>query len=96
MRGILFDLPAVVKDAPSFIKSYGLESRIDVRSGNFFESIPGGADAYLLKQILHDWNGEDCLRILKQSIFLALDEAYAVRWDFCVTFEFLPFQEVKG
>jgi hypothetical protein len=65
MRGILFDLPAVVKGASSFIKSYGLESRIDVRGGNFFESIPGGADAYLLKHILHDWNDEDCLRILK-------------------------------
>ena len=34
MRGILFDLPAVVKGAPSFIKSYGLESRIGVRGGN--------------------------------------------------------------
>jgi hypothetical protein len=65
MRGILFDLPAVVKGAPNFIKSYGLESRIDVKSGDFFESIPGGADAYLLKHILHDWSDEDCLRILK-------------------------------
>jgi O-methyltransferase domain len=64
MRGILFDLPAVVKGAPSFIKSYGLESRIEVRSGDFFESIPNGADAYLLKHILHDWSDEDCLRIL--------------------------------
>jgi hypothetical protein len=64
MRGILFDLPAVVEGAPNFIKSYGLESRIDVRSGNFFESIPSGADAYLLKHILHDWSDEDCLRIL--------------------------------
>jgi len=65
MRGILFDLPAVVKGAPSFIKSYGLESRIDVKSGDFFESMPGGADAYLLKHILHDLSDEDCLRILK-------------------------------
>ena len=64
MRGILFDLPVVVKGASSVIKSYGLESRIDVRSGNFFESIPSGADAYLLKHILHDWSDEDCLRIL--------------------------------
>ena len=64
MRGILFDLPVVVKGASRVIKSYGLESRIDVRSGNFFESIPSGADAYLLKHILHDWSDEDCLRIL--------------------------------
>jgi O-methyltransferase domain len=71
MRGILFDLPAVVEGAPSFIKSYGLESRIDVRSGNFFESIPSGADAYLLKHILHDWSDEDCLRILKNIYAVA-------------------------
>ena len=71
MRGILFDLPAVVKGAPSFIKSYGLESRIDVRGGNFFESIPSGADAYLLKHILHDWSDEDCLRILKNIYAVA-------------------------
>ena len=71
MRGILFDLPAVVKGAPSFIKSYGLESRIDVRSGNFFESIPSGADAYLLKHTLHNWSDEDCLRILKNIYAVA-------------------------
>jgi hypothetical protein len=65
MRGILFDLPSVVKGAPNFIKSYGLENRIDVRTGDFFEAIPDGADAYLLKHILHDWSDEDCLRILK-------------------------------
>jgi O-methyltransferase domain len=71
MRGILFDLPAVVEGAPNFIKSYGLESRIDFRSGNFFESIPSGADAYLLKHILHDWSDEDCLRILKKIYAVA-------------------------
>jgi hypothetical protein len=71
MRGILFDLPAIVKGASSFIKSCDLESRIDVRSGNFFESIPSGADAYLLKHILHDWSDEDCLRILKNIYAVA-------------------------
>jgi hypothetical protein len=71
MRGILFDLPTVVKGAPSFIKSYGLESRIDIRSGNFFESIPSGADAYLLKHILHDWSDEDCMRILNNIYAVA-------------------------
>ena len=59
------------RGAPSFIKSYGLESRIDVRSGNFFESIPSGADAYLLKHILHDWSDEDWLCILKNICAVA-------------------------
>jgi hypothetical protein len=65
LRAILFDLPTVVQGAPSFIKSCGLEDRIDVRSGDFFVSIPSGADAYMLKHILHDWSDEDCLRILR-------------------------------
>ena len=72
MRSILFDLPTVVKGAPAFIKSYGLEGRIDIRGGNFFESIPSGADAYMLKHILHDWSDEDCLRILK-NIYAAAE-----------------------
>jgi hypothetical protein len=71
MRGILFDLPAVIEGAPNFIKSYGLENRIDVRTGDFFEAIPDGADAYLLKHILHDWCDEDCLRILKNIYAVA-------------------------
>ena len=66
-----FNFGIWVKGAPSFIKSYGLESRIDVRSGNFFESIPSGADAYLLKHILHDWSDEDCLRILTNVYMVA-------------------------
>ena len=39
--------------------------------GDFFESIPNGADAYLLKHILHDWSDEDCLRILKNIYAVA-------------------------
>jgi O-methyltransferase domain len=71
MRGILFDLPAVVQGAPSLIKRYGLESRIDIKSGNFFAAIPSGADAYLLKHTLHNWSDEDCLCILKNIYAVA-------------------------
>ncbi len=64
MRAILFDLPAVVKRASAFLQSSGVAKRVEIKSGNFFEMIPGGADAYLLKHILRDWSDEDCLRIL--------------------------------
>ena len=43
-----------------------------MKSGNFFESIPNGADAHLLKNTLHDWSDEDCLRILK-NIYAAAE-----------------------
>ena len=65
MRGILFDLPGVIEGSADFLKSRGLHQRIDLQGGNFFESVPEGADAYLLKHILHDWSDENGVRILK-------------------------------
>jgi O-methyltransferase domain/Dimerisation domain len=65
MRGILFDLPAVTESASSFLRSYGVEERVELRGGNLFEGVPEGADAYLLQNILHWRNDEDCVRILK-------------------------------
>lgn len=63
-RGILFDLPHVVRDAPALIQQRGLTDRIRIESGSFFESVPAGADAYLLSHIIHDWGEEQCLNIL--------------------------------
>ena len=47
------------------MQKYGVADRIKVIPGSFFESAPDGADAYLLKNILHNWSDEDCIRILK-------------------------------
>ena len=65
MRGILFDLPEVVESASSFVRSHGLEDRVELKGSNFFEGLPEGADAYLLQNILHWRSDEECLRILK-------------------------------
>ena len=63
-RGILFDLPHVVRDAPPLIQARGLADRVAIEAGNFFESVPSGGDAYLLSHIIHDWSEEQCLAIL--------------------------------
>jgi hypothetical protein len=63
-RGILFDLPHVVADAPAFLSPTGVADRVSIESGSFFESVPAGADAYLLSHIIHDWSEEQCLTIL--------------------------------
>jgi hypothetical protein len=63
-RGILFDLPHVVRDAPTLIQSRGLTARVTVESGSFFETVPAGGNAYLLSHIIHDWTEEQCLTIL--------------------------------
>ncbi len=63
-RGILFDLPHAVADAPALIQARGLVDRIRIEAGNFFESVPAGGDAYLLSHIIHDWKDAECLTIL--------------------------------
>jgi O-methyltransferase domain/Dimerisation domain len=63
-RGVLFDRPHVVIDAPAFLRGEGVETRVRIEPGDFFESVPGGGDAYILSHIVHDWNEEQCLTIL--------------------------------
>jgi hypothetical protein len=65
MRGILYDLPGVATRAKANIEAAGLADRCQVIGGSFFESAPGGADAYLMRHIIHDWNDEQCVRILR-------------------------------
>jgi hypothetical protein len=64
MRGGVFDLPHVVADAEAAAKSDGLGERFDTVSGDFFENVPP-ADLYILKYILHDWDDDSCVRILR-------------------------------
>jgi hypothetical protein len=63
-RGILFDLPHVVRDAPQLIQARGLADRVTIEAGNFFERVPSGSNAYLLSHIIHDWTEDQCLSIL--------------------------------
>jgi hypothetical protein len=63
-RGILYDLPHVVREAPAVIQQRGLANRIRIEGGSFFQSVPVGADAYILSHIIHDWTEEQCLTIL--------------------------------
>jgi SAM-dependent methyltransferase len=63
-RGVLFDCPHVVADAPAVLRANGVESRVCIEHGDFFKSVPGGGDAYILSHIIHDWNEEQCLTIL--------------------------------
>jgi len=64
-RGVLFDMPHVVKDAPALLAAAKVEGRVKIESGNFFESVPAGGDAYVLSHIIHDWSEEQCVTILK-------------------------------
>jgi hypothetical protein len=65
LQGLLFDLPSVMERARSAIAAAGLSERCRVAGGSFFEAIPEGADAYMLRHIIHDWNDAKSLTILR-------------------------------
>ena len=65
MQGILFDLPHVIERAREPVAAAGVESRCQFATGNFFESAPVGADAYLMRHIIHDWDDEKATTILR-------------------------------
>ena len=65
LQGTLYDLPSVIERAGQTIEMAGMSDRIHLASGDFFESVPGGGDAYLLRHIVHDWDDEKAGRILR-------------------------------
>jgi hypothetical protein len=65
MRGILYDLPGVIGRAKANLQAAGLDARCQAIGGSFFESMPTGADAYLMRHIIHDWDDEKALTILR-------------------------------
>jgi hypothetical protein len=64
-RGTLFDRPHVVTDAPALLAAKGVSDRVTIESGDFFKSVPSGADAYIVSHIIHDWNDDRCQVILR-------------------------------
>ena len=64
-RGVLFDQAQVVEGAGPTLEAAGVGARVSREGGDFFKAVPGGGDVYLLKHILHDWNDEECVTILR-------------------------------
>ena len=65
MTGILFDAPEVIAGAKEKIETSDIADRCEMVAGNFFQSVPAGADTIILKWIIHDWNDEQSVSILK-------------------------------
>jgi predicted O-methyltransferase YrrM len=64
LRGVLFDLPHVVERARVAIEQAGLKDRCELVGGSFFERVPPGADAYVMRHIIHDWDDSRSVTIL--------------------------------
>ncbi|MGB8701987.1 MAG: methyltransferase [Thermosynechococcaceae cyanobacterium] len=65
LKGILFDQETVVAGATPILAAGGVSDRCQVVAGNFFESVPTGGKAYLLKHIIHDWGDTEAIAILQ-------------------------------
>ncbi|HZU21540.1 MAG TPA: methyltransferase [Terriglobales bacterium] len=64
LKGVLYDVPQVAEAAAANLERAGVAGRCSVKAGNFFESVPAGADAYMMKLIIHDWADAPALTIL--------------------------------
>lgn len=64
-RGVLLDLPAVVPRARERLASVGLLDRCELRAGDFLDAVPPGGNLYVLRHILHDWDDQHSISILR-------------------------------
>ena len=67
LKGVLFDQASVIARAQKdqHVTAKGIAKRCKLEAGSFFEAVPAGGDAYIMKYILHDWNDEQCVKILE-------------------------------
>jgi DNA-binding transcriptional ArsR family regulator len=63
-RGVLYDLPEVVAGAPAVLAEHNVADRVQVVPGSFFDAIYEGGDAYVLKNVIHDWPDDEAVQIL--------------------------------
>ncbi|MWA15586.1 methyltransferase [Streptomyces sp. BA2] len=64
LTGVIYDTEEGLAQAPATLERQGLTARCSLVAGDFFRSVPEGADVYLMKSILHDWSDEQAVAIL--------------------------------
>jgi C-methyltransferase len=64
-RGVLYDLPHAIAEAPPVLRQHHVADRVELLEGSFFDSVPTGGDVYVLKMILHDWPDDKAIEILQ-------------------------------
>ena len=63
-RGTLVEQAHVIEDARVVVAAAGVADRCELVAADFFAHVPAGADAYVLKSVLHDWGDDACVAIL--------------------------------
>jgi DNA-binding transcriptional ArsR family regulator len=78
LHGVLFDMPTVVAGAAEKLARAGVADRCTVVSGDFFDSVPNGGDAYLLSNVIHDWDDDHAVKILSACRAAMADTGYVL------------------
>jgi hypothetical protein len=87
LTGVVFDQPPAAARARARVAAAGLAGRCEVVAGSFFDGVPGGADAYLISNVLVDWDDDRAAAILRNcraamprhGQVLILEEVYPAR-----------------
>jgi hypothetical protein len=66
LQGVIYELPHVIPEAKKRVKERGLADRCTLVAGDFFKEVPSGRDGYLLSHILHDWQDDESIAILRK------------------------------
>ncbi|MGW2017861.1 methyltransferase [Streptomyces sp. NPDC001927] len=64
LNGVVFDTARGLAEAPTTMARHGVSDRCSLIAGDFFRSVPGGSDLYLMKSVLHDWTDDQAVTIL--------------------------------
>jgi hypothetical protein len=75
LRGVVFELPEVAREAEERVAEAGLSDRCEVVAGSFFDGVPAGGDTYVLSTVLHDWDDKGAGAILRNVRGAAPDHA---------------------
>jgi hypothetical protein len=81
LRGVVFELPDVAREAEERVAQAGLSDRCDVVAGSFFDGVPEGGDTYVLSTVLHDWDDEGAGAILRNVRAATPDHARVLILD---------------
>ncbi len=90
LNGILFDLPGISQANPKVLADSGVAKRCTIEEGSFFEAVPSGADAIIMKSIIHDWSDEKSREILRICHKALAPSAKLILCEFIVPGKNLP------
>lgn len=80
-QATLYELPHLAPLAENYLKEKNLADKVQVATGSFLDSVVSGGNLYILKRIMHDWNDEICIKILKNCYKAMDNNAHLIIFD---------------